>query len=323
MSERGHAPSAPTLVVIGNFDGVHVGHQAVLSAVSRLAQARSLRPMMLTFEPHPAVTLGRGAPALLTRLERKIELAQRSCRGLEVAVERFTADFARQSPEQFVRNVLLDGLHAAVVMVGVNFRFGHSRSGSFADLERFGLDLGFEAVAQPLVTDSEGPWSSSRIRKVVAAGDLERTNEMLGRPHMVSGVVAHGDARGRQLGFPTCNLAEPAEQLPAFGVYAVLVDRCEPDGSNPRALAKGVANIGTRPTVDSAAAQPLAEAFLFDFDGDLYDSWLRVHLVARLREEVRFDGLEALVQQMNLDCEQARELLASWEPDPEAAGAWV
>jgi riboflavin kinase/FMN adenylyltransferase len=308
--------------VIGNFDGVHQGHEAVLSAVYRLARSRELRPTMLTFQPHPAVTLGRQPPAVLTTLARKLELVERSCPGIEVVVREFTLPFARQSPEQFVRDVLVAELRAAVVMVGLNFRFGRDRSGGFGDLERFGEALGFEAIAEPLVSDAQGACSSSRVRALIAAGELDAAQAMLGRPHMLSGRVAPGDGRGKTLGFATCNLAQVAEALPPNGVYAVLVDIVDPT-SGPQSLARGVANIGVRPTVASEASEPRVEAHLFDFDGDLYGCHLRVHLMSFLRPERRFADLDALKRQIAEDAERARDVLGSSEPDPQANGAWA
>ena len=301
------------LVVIGNFDGVHRGHQAVLSAVCETAADRGLAPKLLTFEPHPAVILGREPPPLLTTLDRKRELVERSCPGIEVVVQRFDHAFAEQSPAEFVERVLV-GLGTKLVMVGENFRFGRRRAGSFEDLERFGERFGFEAQAEALVSDDAGAWSSTRVRACIAAGDLDAAAEILGRPHMLSGVVSRGARRGRSIGFPTCNLPRVAEALPPHGVYAVVVDRVE---GAPRALASGVANLGVRPTVAGEGKEPVLEVHLFDLDRDLYGADLRVHLVARLRDELRFDGLEALKAQIARDAEQARARLAGIAPRPD------
>lgn len=316
-------PRRDAVVIIGNFDGVHLGHQTVLAAVSRLARSRDLRPTMLTFQPHPAVTLGRTAPAQLTTLERKLELVERACPSIRVVVREFTGEFARQSPEQFVRRVLVDELRTAVVMVGMNFRFGHDRTGSFGDLERFGAEHGFEAIAEPLVSDREGPWSSTRVRERIAAGDVVGAQDILGRPHMLSGCVVEGDQRGRQIGFPTCNIAEVPEALPPHGVYATLVDRVDPSTNRATALATGVANIGLRPTVGDGKQAPLLEVHLFDVEEDLYGAELRVHLIERLRPERRFPSFEALKQQIAVDAADARRVLASWQPDLVADGAWA
>lgn len=307
-------------IVIGNFDGVHRGHQAVLGALGEYAMAHALRPRVLTFDPHPAVTLGRTAPPLLTRLDRRIELLVRACPGLDVAVRAFTREFAEQTPRDFVEDVLVRELGARAVMVGENFRFGRGREGGLEELAALGREHGFELLAEPLVSDPAGALSSTRARERIAAGDLEGAAAILGRPHLVSGVVAHGHKRGRTIGFPTCNLPELAEALPPDGVYAVLVDRVI-DG-RARALGKGVANLGVRPTVKGAGAR-LLEVHVFDITEDLYGATLRVHLVSRLREERRFEGLEALRAQIAKDADDARRALLALVPVPTAAGAWA
>jgi riboflavin kinase/FMN adenylyltransferase len=312
-----------SVVVIGNFDGVHRGHQAVLAAVRRIAAERGLTPRLLTFEPHPAVTLGRPAPARLTALARKRALAARHCPGIDVVVRAFTPELASLAPEAFARDVLAGALAARVVMVGLNFRFGRGRSGGIDDLERFGRGLGFETVAEPLVADDHGACSSTRIRGLVAAGDLEAACVLLGRPHMVSGTVVAGERRGRTLGFPTANLDGVVEALPPLGVYAVLIDRASEGGGEARALGKGVANLGVRPTLATPSPTPVFEAHLFDFDDDLYGARVHAHLVTRLRDERRFASLEALRAQIAADSERARDELESWEPDPNAGGAWA
>lgn len=329
-ADGGQAPDlradaqAGSLVVIGNFDGVHRGHQALFANAVAEAAARRLRPIALTFSPHPALVLGRAAPPTLTALPRKIELIERARPPLKAVVEAFDRAFSEQTPEEFARRVLAEELGAAVVVVGENFRFGHRRSGDLPMLARLGERHGFEARSHSLVGDEAGPWSSTRAREAIARGDLEEAARVLSRPHMVSGVVAQGDRRGRTLGFPTCNLAEVAEALPPFGVYATLVDKVSADGSSPtpRALARGVANIGVRPTVKDPAAPPTIEVHLLDHEEDLYGARLRVHLVARLRPERRFSGLEELKAQIAADAAEARRRLQGLAPDPDAQGAW-
>jgi riboflavin kinase/FMN adenylyltransferase len=306
-------------IAIGNFDGVHRGHQAVLTSVAADAHKHGLEPCVLTFSPHPRSVLGRPVPPVLTCLDRKRELIHRIDPTIDVRVWRFDREFASRSPEEFASGVLHDALGAAVVVVGHNFRFGRDRAGGFDDLARLGQKLGFETRSHALVADEGGAWSSSRIRGAIARGELSEAERMLGRPHMLSGLVVTGDRRGRTLGFPTCNLAEVEEALPPFGVYAVLVDRA--DSSGAVALATGVANIGVRPTVGEATI-PRVEVHLFDLDADLYGARLRVHLVAQLRPEQRFDGLEALRAQSARDATAARARLEGATPDPAAAGAW-
>jgi riboflavin kinase/FMN adenylyltransferase len=308
-----------SLIVIGNFDGVHRGHQSVLRSVSEIAATRGLKPKLFTFEPHPAVTLGRTAPPLLTTLARKRELVTRACPGIEVVVREFTRSFSEQSPEAFVRDVLVGELGARAVMVGSNFRFGKDRAGGVEELRQFGESYGFDAITEPLVMDDHGVWSSTRIRERIAAGEMTEAAEMLGRPHMISGEVVRGDQRGRTIGFPTCNIPEPPEALPPNGVYATVVDRVGEGGAE--ALGKGVANLGLRPTVVDDQPGPLLEVHLFDLDEDLYGSELRVHVIERLRNEKKFDGLDALKAQIVADAAQARSRLEDLEPEP-SLGAW-
>jgi riboflavin kinase / FMN adenylyltransferase len=309
-------------VAIGNFDGVHRGHQAVLASVAADAHRQGLKPCVLTFSPHPRSVLGRPVPPVLTCLDRKRELIHRIDPTIDVRVWRFDLEFASRSPEEFATSVLHDALEAAVVVVGHNFRFGRDRAGGFDDLAALGDKLGFETRSHDLVGDDVGAWSSSRIRGAIAHGELADAERMLGRPHMLSGIVVSGDRRGRTLGFPTCNLAEVEEALPPFGVYAVLVDRLDASAEGGAVvLATGVANIGVRPTVGDETI-PRIEVHLFDLDADLYGARLCVHLVAQLRAEQRFDGLDALRAQIARDATAARARLEGVKPDPAAAGAW-
>jgi riboflavin kinase/FMN adenylyltransferase len=305
------------LVAIGNFDGVHRGHQAVVAQALQLAAAEGLVPLVLTFDPHPAVVLGRGVLPALTTLERKLELLRRQSPELEVAVEPFTLELAKTEPADFARRLLVEALAAKVVLVGENFRFGRARGGDFAMLERLGTDYGFKARATALECDAAGPISSTRVRAALEQGDLARVQALLGRPHALTGVVVPGQGRGRTIGVPTANLGGFAEALPPHGVYAVLVDH-KRDGRFV-ALGRGVANFGVRPTL---GAGPSFEAHLFDTSLDLYGQELRVHLLGRLREERKFSGLDELVAQIARDIEAARALTAPCKPDPSALGAW-
>jgi riboflavin kinase/FMN adenylyltransferase len=309
--------SGPSLVAIGNFDGVHTGHRAVLSSASRDAAARGLSLWVLTFNPHPTEVLGRGKVSVLTPVERKIELLSRVDPALGVVVEPFTTELASMTPRAFAEELLAGAFHARVVMVGQNFRFGHGRAGDLQLLSELGAELGFEARAEALCSDEAGPISSSRIRAAVALGDLTAAETWLGRPHALSGTVVHGDGRGRTIGVPTANLGSVVEALPPHGVYACLVDRLGPDGA--ARLSTGVVNIGTRPTV---AAGFSVEVHLHDFDGDLYGSGLRLHLVGHIRAEKKFESLDALVTQIRADIETARQLAGARKPDPAAGAGW-
>lgn len=311
------------LVAIGNFDGVHRGHRAVLSEAADLARTRGLEPIVLTFAPHPAEVLGRKAPALLTPIERKRRLCEQTMPGGRMVVVPFDRAFAAQSPHEFAERVLLP-LRARVVMVGKNFRFGANRSGDFEELARLGDKFGFETRLHALVGDDSGPWSSSRIRNEIAQGHLEEARRILGRWHALSGTVVHGDKRGRTIGFPTANILDVSEALPPFGVMAVVVDKLDAMGEeNAVMLGTGVANLGLRPTVDSSATVPRLEVHLFDFEGNLYGSRLRVHLVQHLRSEKRFSGIDMLKAQIIEDSARARAVLSDVRPDPNAQGAWA
>lgn len=304
------AVSGSSIVVIGNFDGVHKGHQAVLRQARALAAKYSSesRCVVLTFDPHPSEVLGRGPKPRLTTMPRRIELL-RANGADEVVVEPFTTELAAWEPERFARELLADRLGARAVVVGTNFRFGHNRAGDFDTLSTLGAQHGFEAVAAAMTGDSEGPFSSTRVRTALAAGDVSRAAELLGRPHSLGGIVVKGDQRGRTIGFPTANLDGVEEMLPAYGVYAIRVDLGQPGGP---ALHDGVANIGMRPTVGGASLR--IEAHVFDYAGDLYGAPIRIELVERLRGEQKFAGIDELRAQIANDADAARRALAA-KPD--------
>lgn len=313
-SKLGAAPRS-TLVAIGNFDGVHRGHEAVLGACAAEAAALGVRPVALTFDPHPSEVLGRGKLPVLTRLDRKIELMGRACPGLTVVVEPFTPELAALEAPVFAERLLAGSLGARRVLVGENFRFGRGRGGDLALLRELGAGFGFDARAEALRGDDQGAFSSSRVRAALAAGKLPEVERQLGRPHAITGRVVPGAGRGRTIGVPTANLSEVQEALPPYGVYACLVDRVTADGA--RVLGRAAVNIGERPTL---AAGFSIEAHVLDFSGDLYGAELRLHFVARLREERRFPGIEELKAQITRDFASARELLAA--KAPAAGDAW-
>jgi riboflavin kinase/FMN adenylyltransferase len=285
-----------TTVVIGNFDGVHRGHQAVLAQARAIADAGGHRCLVLTFDPHPREVLGGAARPRLTTIERRIELL-RANGADEVVVEPFTLDFAAWTPDQFARDLLSTRLGAKAVVVGQNFRFGAKRTGDLPKLRTLGVELGFSVAVAQIAGDAQGNFSSTRARAAISAGDLTEAQNVLGRPHSIAGVVEKGDQLGRKIGFPTANLGGVVEMLPPHGVYAIRAD------GRP-----GVMNIGVRPTVDGTKLR--VEAHLFDFDGDLYGQPMRVELVARIRGEQKFDGLDALKAQIAKDAAAAREALA-------------
>jgi riboflavin kinase/FMN adenylyltransferase len=311
--------SGSSVVVIGNFDGVHRGHQAVVADAALRARHGENELVVLTFDPHPSAVVGRGEPARLTTMQRRVQLLERH--GADrVAVKTFDHAFAAQSPLEFATNLLSRELNAKEVVVGQNFRFGSKRAGDFQTLVEIGNTLGFTARAHAVAEDDRGAFSSTRARAAVSSGDLDEALAVLGRWHSISGVVKKGDQLGRTLGFPTANLHDIPELSPPDGIYAVLVD--EVTEGHARALAHGVMSIGVRPTIAGAVGRT-SEVFLFDLDRDLYGAHLRVHFVAFLRAEKKFDGLEPLKAQMKKDEAEARARLAKITPIHELGGAYA
>jgi riboflavin kinase/FMN adenylyltransferase len=310
----GPCPDLPngSVVTIGAYDGVHLGHRAVIDRVRKLATDRGVASALVTFDQHPArLVRPESAPLLLTDPGQKLELLEAT--GLDVLlVVRFDEERSKESPEDFVHEVLVDGLGAKAIVVGEDFHFGHQRRGNVELLRRMGADLGFDVDGVGLLgpdgreADEAEQVSSTAIRKALAVGDVERAGRLLGRPHEVRGIVQHGDGRGGpELGFPTANVAVPDDVLlPADGIYAGWYTR--PDGAHhPAAI-----SLGRRPTFYETAHASLLEAHLLDFDGDLYDERAHVAFVARLRGEVKFDSVDALIEQMRRDCDDARSVLA-------------
>lgn len=298
----------PTAVTIGAFDGVHRGHLEVLRLVADLARARDLAATVVTFDRHPAqVVRPESAPKLLNTLEQRLELLEAT--GLVDTVCVLTFDDARRTKtaEEFVAEVLVERLQARLVIVGADFHFGHRRGGNVALLDRMGADHGFEVIGLGLVSpesDGGSPYSSTRIRTLLTEGNVADAATLLGRPHAVRGTVEHGDHRGRDLGFPTANLAvAPELALPAVGIYAGTFAGA--DGvARPAAI-----SLGLRPTFYENAEVPMLEAHVLDFDGDLYDQTVEVAFVARLRGEERFDSIDALVAQIQRDVDATRRIL--------------
>ena len=295
-------------ITIGAFDGVHRGHRQVISTLKALAAERGLRTVVVTFDRHPAsVVRPESAPLLLTDLDQKLELLA-ECGVDATFVVRFDEQRALQTAAEFVAEDLVGLLNAKLVTVGSDFHFGTKRAGNVALLVEMGVQLGFETLAHELVDLNGQPStesvSSTRIRAALRGGDLESANAMLGRPHQVRGIVGHGDGRARDLGFRTANLAIPETIcLPADGIYA---GWCRtPDGVN-RACA---ISLGRRPTFYEFADTSLLEAHLIDFDADLYGEELAVQFVSHLRDELKFDSIDALIAQMGKDVDQCRTLL--------------
>jgi len=289
------------VVALGNFDGVHLGHQEVLRRAVEEGRRREMRVVAATFHPHPRAVLGAGdPPRLLTPVELRREALRRY--GVEGVVEvPFDRELSRRSPEQFVREVLVGDIGAGVVVVGENFRFGHKASGDFGDLHRLMRELGGEAVAVEVRTIGGGAGiSSTRIRALISGGEVEEAAALLGRAYVLRGKVVVGDRRGRTIGFPTANvLPEPEAAVPAHGVYAgfVLV------GDQSFAACT---NVGVAPTF--ARAESRVEAYLLDFDGDLYGRTVDVGFTHRIRGEKKFSGIDELKSQIQSDVETARSL---------------
>lgn len=312
------ADFSPCVVTIGNFDGVHRGHRGVLTRMVADATATGHRAVAVTFHPHPAqVHRPDVAPELITGIADRLELLAETGLHAVLLVE-YTLEFARLTPEEFVRTYLVEGLHAGTVVVGRDVRFGLENSGDLATMRALGERFGFAveviedvhgevSAGQP---DGERRWSSTWVRELLAQGDVVGAARILGRPHRVRGTVVHGDARGRELGYPTANLSQDATgMVPADGVYAGWLRRVgypadQPDGYLPVAI-----SVGTNPTFDGV--QRRVEAHVPDrTDLDLYDEEVVVEFVERLRPTVRFESVEALVAQMDDDVARTRRRLA-------------
>ncbi|MBD2760214.1 bifunctional riboflavin kinase/FAD synthetase [Yimella sp. cx-573] len=301
------ADLGPTVVTMGNFDGVHRGHQALLERVTDLARARCARSVAVTFDPHPiAVLRPDEAPEQLCDLPTR--LVGLSDAGLDATlVLEFTRQLAAMTPEEFVREVFVDTLHAVAVACGKDTRFGVRNSGDVDTLRELGQTYGFEVV----VLDDVGGdrrFSSTRVRQALAEGDVTEAAQILGRPHSVTGMVVHGFERGRELGFPTANLAQDATGLvPADGVYAGYLLRPSVPVGHPDRRMPAAISVGTNPTFDGT--KRTVEAYVIDrTDLDLYDEVVTVEFVRRLRGTVKFEGIEALIDQMTLDVDHAREI---------------
>jgi riboflavin kinase / FMN adenylyltransferase len=294
-----------TVVVIGNFDGVHLGHRHVVRRARELADADGLRVVAVTFDPHPmAVLRPEHAPLTLTDIDRRCLLLSQA--GVDdVFVIPFSREIASWTPTEFIDRVLVDGLHAAHVVVGANFRFGARAAGDVATLLEAGRERDF--LAEGIALDG-GPqvWSSTYVRTCLAAGDVEGAAEALGRPYSVVGHVVEGERRGRELGFPTANVPTQGRAVPADGVYAGWLTLLDQPGSEPLPAA---ISVGTNPTFDGERDRRV-EAYVLDrTDLELYGEPVQVSFVSRIRGMVKFDGVDALVETMAQDVEQTRKLL--------------
>jgi len=293
----------PVALTIGNFDGVHKGHQAILERLCRAAAARSLVACVLTFEPHPREFFApQSAPTRLTSLREKLELL--GAKGIgRVHVQRFARAFAAMTAEAFVEQVLCRTLRARWILIGDDFRFGTRRAGDVALLRALSARLGYEVEIVPTIEHAGSRVSSSSVREALSAGDLARAEALLGRPYSISGRVVHGNKLGRELGFATANIQLQHNRPPLMGIYAVRVHGVG------GAAHDGVASLGVRPTIKSAG-QAVLEVHLFKFPGELYRKHLRVDFLHKIRDEEKYPNLDALRAQIARDCDAARSYLA-------------
>src|ERR1035437_89944 len=288
------------VLALGNFDGLHRGHQKILDRLRRVAAERGATSVVMIFDPHPprVVRPDKAPPLLMTKTQKLEALARAGVQG--AAIVRFTPELSRWSPETFVQAVLVDWLHVAEVWVGANFLFGHDRAGNFTLLRALGARYGFKTEKIDPVRFKDFVVSSTRIRRLVAEGRVDEAGALLGRQYYVDGTAVRGDGRGRTIGFPTANLCTENELLPPHGVYATTATI---DG----VVRPSVTNIGVRPTVDRSGRTTM-ETHIFDVDRDLYGAAIRVGFVLRLRDERAFDSVDALRDQIAADCDRARVL---------------
>ena len=305
-------PGERSVLTIGAYDGVHLGHLAVIEQVKSRAAELHAKSVVVTFDRHPAsVVRPESAPLLLSNLDQRLELLEAT--GIDaVVVVSFDDAQAHETPVDFVRRVLVDALAAEAVIVGNDFHFGYMRQGNLTLLHEMGLRHDFVSEPIVLVPRQDGidePISSTAIRRALAGGEIETAHRLLGRLYELRGVVVTGDKRGRTIGFPTANVEVPRSMcMPADGVYAAIYTRA--DGTEYRSAV----NIGRRPTFYTNADHSLLEAYLFDFDGDLYGEVASLKFVAFLRSERQFDGIDSLRAQLDLDIEHARKALVNHQP---------
>ncbi len=287
------------VATIGNFDGVHLGHQAVLGQLAMKGDMLGLPAVVITFEPQPIEFFAPDkAPARLSRFREKVE-ALRSFSIQQLCVLRFNQQLADMSAETFIQRLMVEGLNVRYLVVGDDFRFGRERQGDFALLQAAGKRHGFQVVNMHTFSIDHIRVSSTRIREALHAGNLVLAEKLLGRPYRMSGRVAHGDKRGRTMGFPTANISVHRRKVPIHGVYAVQMFGIDGEPIS------GVANVGVRPTV-TGNHKALLEVHLFDFDRDIYGAHVQVHFLKKIRDERRFAHMEDLILQIQQDCHDAR-----------------
>lgn len=302
---------APVALTIGNFDGVHLGHQAMLACLKETAARLGLTACVMIFEPHPREFFAPDkAPTRLTSLREKLELLAAAGVG-RVQICRFNFDFAKIPAEDFIVRILQQGLAAHWILVGDDFRFGARRAGDFAMLKAFSIRCGFDVEEMPGYTVDGLRVSSTAVREALAGGDLGLVQRLLGRPYSISGRVVGGDKLGKKIGFPTANIQLKHNRPPLSGIFAVKVEGAASTFS-PSPL-QGVASLGVRPTVHEHG-MPVLEVHLFDFNRDIYGEHLRVHFLHKLRDEAKYPDLTSLTKQIGQDVSDAKHFFGSSSP---------
>ncbi len=291
-----------SVLTIGTFDGVHIGHQRILRRVLEEARERGLPAVVFSFEPTPGEFFSQGTPpARLTRFREKFEALDQF--GVDwLCCPPFDADMEGLGPDEFIERMLVKCLGIRFLVVGDDFRFARNRSGTIDNLRDAGKRFGFSVEQVPSVLEEGHRVSSTRIRRLLADGELAGAKKLLGRYYRMTGRVVDGQKLGKQLGFPTANVNLSRAASPVGGIFAVRVDGLGPT------LLNGVASVGTRPTVDGV--EPVLEVHIFDFDQDIYGAYIQVEFIAKLREEIKFPDLQSLTEQMHIDAAQAREILS-------------
>ena len=301
-----------SVIAIGNFDGVHLGHMGVIGEARRIAEANDIPWGVMTFEPHPRAYFQPDQPAFrITPLRAKSHAVAPLGADFLISL-RFDKLLATMSAEDFVQSVLMDNLSIHHIVCGYDFTFGAARGGDCELLLHMGKELGFGMTAVGAISDDSGTaYSSTRIREALVDGDLQLVANLLGRPYEIAGRVQHGDKLGRTIGYPTANIHMEDYMEPARGIYAVRAALDVPESLDSPVWIDGAANLGIRPMFETE--NPVLEVYLFDFEGDLYDQHMRVQILEFIRPEIKFGSLDELVQAIEVDCIKVREFLAQYK----------
>ena len=300
-----YRPKKPAILTIGTFDGVHIGHQKIISDLVAKAKKEDLCAVVLTFFPHPRMVLQKESQLkMIDTLKEKRQLLE--ILGVEILIiQPFTLEFSRMTAIEYTRDVLVNGLGISKLIIGYDHRFGRNREATVEDLKNFGLDYDFTVEEIPAQDIASIAVSSTKVRNAITAGEIKKANQYLGRPFSLSGTIVKGDKIGRKIGFPTANLyiEEKYKLKPQNGVYLV---QCHWD--NQKYF--GMMNVGKRPTISGKETQ--IETYFFDFDGDLYGKKLNINLLEKIRDEQKYDSFESLGNQLNIDQKSCRELIPKY-----------